>query len=110
MIAWMLFPTLAALFAQTAFHPNWLKYGQLPFWLVFGSTMIVPQLWAAARVIPIRRAVRECRGRVCTNCLYDLRGQPDDGQCPECGQRYLMLTVLAQWKKAYPRLFKDSHT
>lgn len=110
MIALMLLPTLAALLIQAVFHPNWLRYGQLPFWLVLGSTMIVPQVWATVRVVPVRRAIRECRGRVCTNCLYDLRGQPDDGQCPECGQHYHMLTVVAQWKKFYPRLVEDSHS
>ena len=85
-------------------------FGHVVAMAIAFAPMVAPVVVAVFYSIPIRRAVRECRGRVCTNCLYDLRGQPDDGQCPECGQRYLMLTVLAQWKKAYPRPFKDSHT
>jgi hypothetical protein len=36
--------------------------------------------------------------RVCCFCGYDLRGSPDFGKCPECGEWFDVAVVRTEWE------------
>ena len=42
--------------------------------------------------------VRRLRGRVCTNCLYDLSSSSARGACPECGAPYVKTDIIRRWR------------
>ncbi len=44
------------------------------------SALIFP-VW----IVRLQRHVVAANGRICPNCLYDLRALDDDAVCPECG-------------------------
>ncbi|MHC4947809.1 MAG: hypothetical protein ACYTG1_06055 [Planctomycetota bacterium] len=51
-----------------------------------------------------RRILGENDLRVCGRCLQVLRGLPDRGRCPECGDDYEIEAVRAAWMAEYPSL------
>lgn len=44
------------------------------------------------------RALADRDWRVCRWCRFDLRGLPDKGKCPECGEDYSIDEVRQWWK------------
>lgn len=39
--------------------------------------------------------------RVCNTCRYILTGLPDEGACPECGQKYERAELRGLWQDRY---------
>jgi hypothetical protein len=61
----------------------------VPYWLIVGTTTLLPALWlalSARGVWTARRLNRRRRSGLCTACGYDLRGTPGAPRCPECGR------------------------
>lgn len=51
----------------------------------------------AARARRVRGPLRETRGRLCPDCLHDLRGIGDEGVCPECGSAFTRESLADWW-------------
>ena len=51
-----------------------------------------------------RRKLVECDLRQCLHCMHDLRGHPEIGTCPECGNAYDIVAVRMAWRTEYPSL------
>ena len=47
----------------------------------------------------LKRRVREHGGKLCTACLFPLKGLGDAGTCPECGTDYDIATTIEAWKR-----------
>lgn len=47
-----------------------------------------------------RVAYHKCQGRLCTACLYDLRGLGDRGTCPECQSPFDVVEDQHMWMRA----------
>lgn len=47
----------------------------------------------------LKRRVREHGGRLCTACLFPLKGLGDAGTCPECGTDYDIASTIESWKR-----------
>lgn len=45
-----------------------------------------------------RSRARSFHGRMCGNCLHDLRGLGDAGKCPECGHPFSLDQLRCYWK------------
>jgi hypothetical protein len=48
-----------------------------------------------------RRSVAEMQRdswKRCPYCFFDLNGSPDEGACPECGERYEIGAVQTAWR------------
>ncbi len=45
-----------------------------------------------------RSRARSFQGRMCGNCLHDLRGLGDAGHCPECGHPFSLDQLRGYWK------------
>lgn len=45
-----------------------------------------------------RSRARSLQGRMCGNCLHDLRGLGDAGHCPECGHPFSLDQLRRYWK------------
>ncbi len=45
-----------------------------------------------------RSRARTLQGRMCGNCLHDLRGLGDAGHCPECGHPFSLDQLRRHWK------------
>jgi hypothetical protein len=54
--------------------------------------------WQAKRLLDHLAA---CDWRCCYYCKFDLRGLPDSGKCPECGEPYAIEDVRRRWKDAW---------
>ncbi|MEQ8770281.1 MAG: hypothetical protein RIB60_07210 [Phycisphaerales bacterium] len=78
-------PTLALLIYARLCHG--LPTGMYVFVLIaliLGAIIpgaVVMPLWVAR----LQRRVQRAGGRICPNCLYDLRALDDADRCPECG-------------------------
>lgn len=62
--------------------------GALTLWI----WLAVDRIWAGIKS-------RECEYLCCGNCLQDLRGLAEMGQCPECGEPYSAPVLIAAWKE-----------
>ena len=45
-----------------------------------------------------RSRAHSLQGRMCGNCLHDLRGLGDAGNCPECGHPFSLDQLRRYWK------------
>lgn len=45
-----------------------------------------------------RSRAHSLQGRMCGNCLHDLRGLGDAGKCPECGHPFSLDQLRRYWK------------
>ena len=75
-----------------------------PEWrfMAFGL-VLVPTVYRLHTIWVERRRLRElttCDWRRCLYCFFDLRGLPEHGTCPECGERYIIREVREEWKDA----------
>lgn len=61
------------------------RYGALL--IVAVPFVIIRPLWML-RTRQIRRSLAESKGRLCTNCAYNVSRLPPAGICPECGSMY----------------------
>lgn len=93
---------------MTMLRPNWLWWAlpvlAIPAWVyawirpstgaILGAQVLCYVLLLAAGLIIGIRHVRNWRrfarlgGRMCLRCGFDLRGLPDAGRCPECGEPF----------------------
>ena len=51
-----------------------------------------------------RAVLHETKAKACRFCLYDLRGGPIAGKCPECGEIFDLPNTEAHWRESYPNL------
>ncbi|MBX3361436.1 MAG: hypothetical protein KF912_14355 [Phycisphaeraceae bacterium] len=65
--------------------------------LVFLADAVASLTLDAARVRRVRGPLREARGRLCPDCLHDLRGIGDEGACPECGEAFSKESLADWW-------------
>lgn len=74
-------------------HRDTLKWAMLVF---LGGGVIILNRRRRAYL----RAVSAEDGRFCPVCGYKLRGLPDQGNCPECGEEYTIRSVQRYWRRA----------
>jgi len=82
-------------------RPAWVNWMTFPVqWLGLGL-IFVPVLIVDRRQ---RREVDRTGGSTCPNCLHDLRGIADLGECPECRFAYRVDGLRANWDRRYRKL------
>lgn len=74
-------------------HRDTLKWAMLVF--LGGGVIILDR-----RRRGYLRAVSAEDGTSCPVCGYRLRGLPDQGNCPECGEEYTIKSVQRYWRRA----------
>lgn len=83
------------------------RFGEFTaFWILFGLLAVVysgVRLWGRGHQKLVKQA-KSCRGRLCVNCHYPLVDLPDQGTCPECGQRYNIDLVIMAWRIGDPSI------
>ncbi len=79
----------------------WIRWGDV----TAGVVVIVPfviitpsALLFAFKYLRWQKRARSLQGRLCGNCLHDLRGLGDAGTCPECGQPFSLDQLRLYWK------------
>lgn len=68
---------------------------------VCGLTQLLVIVFTIADLLMVRRwrsRARSLQGRMCGNCLHDLRGLGDAGHCPECGHPFSLDQLRRYWK------------
>lgn len=75
--------------------------GPVFWWHFFGSIGVLYLI----SFLPLERStpdehLREADYSLCPECLYDLRGSPDSGRCPECGLTCTRQEVREVWETA----------
>lgn len=68
---------------------------------VWGLTQLLVIVVTIAGMLKERRwrsRARSLQGRMCGNCLHDLRGLGDAGHCPECGHPFSLDQLRRYWK------------
>ena len=78
-----------------------MSWGDLMFFaVVFGPSAIVmpTALLFAFKYQSWRSRARSFQGRMCGDCLHDLRGLGDAGKCPECGHPFSLDQLRRYWK------------
>ncbi len=75
-------------------------------WIVhvvaLGFFLITPPIWIGAHGSARRRYAKN-EFRFCPFCRYSLKGVPDEGTCPECGESYKIHLVQRIWQRQFPR-------
>jgi ssDNA-binding Zn-finger/Zn-ribbon topoisomerase 1 len=66
--------------------------------IVFNFIDSMAGLFLARRA---RRIILKHDFRICPRCRYFLHGLPDEGSCPECGNRFGREQLVSLWKKRY---------
>lgn len=61
-------------------------------------SMSVPPVWFWIAEVLTKKRARSFQGRMCGNCLHDLRGLGDAGKCPECGHPFSLDQLRRYWK------------
>ncbi len=73
-------------------------------WSIDLVLVIGPQAaFGLASWLIIRRRLRQAAAadfQACIHCVYDLRGGPETGICPECGQPYERSRARLRWLQA----------
>lgn len=78
--------------------------GFLTLTAMFGIMVLSPFITMAAAAACMlmdyrwRSRARTLQGRMCGNCLHDLRGLGDAGHCPECGHPFSLDQLRRYWK------------
>lgn len=60
--------------------------------------MIVQLVWFCIAELLLKKRARSLQGRMCGNCLHDLRGLGDAGKCPECGHPFSIDQLRRYWR------------
>lgn len=75
-------------------------------WIVhvvaLGFFFISVLIWIGAHG-SARRYYARNEFRFCPFCRYSLKGVPDEGTCPECGESYKIHLVQRIWQRQFPR-------
>lgn len=64
-----------------------------PFVIITPSALLF-----AFKYLRWQKRARSLQGRMCGNCLHDLRGLGDAGTCPECGHPFSLDQLRRYWK------------
>ncbi len=81
-----------------------LRGSNAPFLLVAAPPISMLVLFAAAKAILRRRALRQLEAaafRTCLHCRYDLSCCADAGTCPECGHAFDTSKLEESWRWTY---------
>lgn len=89
--------TFAFVLVRNALH--WPRSGVLRWVPLMGGFIPVVVIMPIARVMlrSIRRDWITSRGRLCTNCAYNVSSLAPTGLCPECGTTYDVTADAQVW-------------
>lgn len=69
--------------------------------IVLIAGIVASRVFDAGRAKRTRDMLAACDYRCCLSCKFDLRGLPESGKCPECGEQYEIEDVRKWWKDAW---------
>lgn len=80
--------------ALRQFSTHWLMPTTLIvlLWIVFSSRIATRSFIAK---------LRASNSLLCTSCAYDLRGSPEEGHCPECGEYFSHSETVRTWGECF---------
>lgn len=81
-------------------------------WVVHGVVLVFFLLSNLIRFVAqgsARRRYAKNEFRFCPFCQYSLKGVPDEGTCPECGESYKIHLVQRIWQRKFPRWRRRRH-
>ena len=105
---WCLFGLVNAVVAVGLLH----AYGIVPASVLRVSVLSWCAAWPVLCVVLLvrvhillrrmRTTIQRSAYALCPNCGYSLVGLPREHTCPECGYKYDLVEVEAQWRRWFP--------
>lgn len=94
LLAWLIMSAVRGEF-------NWTRLFDIVILIVIVMAIVRPLARARYRKAS-RRLLVPAGGFVCLKCHYPLTGQPDEGECPECGMPYIRYHTVRTWREHSP--------
>ncbi|MEO1130025.1 MAG: hypothetical protein AAFX05_10035 [Planctomycetota bacterium] len=105
-VRWLVYGTLAylgiwVLLVLYGWMHHWASFAMRMFAFIGTPAGVVYALgWVAMWRLDVRlrQKAADADWRLCCCCGYDLRGAPDAGTCPECGEAFSLSALRERWQ------------